>query len=505
MSEKASEIVQLLVVSREPRALQPLWAVGAGNAWQLESVGNGWEAMERLQSRDLPDLLLLDLAHGNDDGLHMLRWLHRLRPELPIVLISDSDDPNQKREAIRLGASDYVVKPFDSQQVEKILRRQLSPAHDHLETEITSDDVEQVGRDAFFVSASSIMRRLRGQAELLAETNVPVLILGEAGSGKETVARLMHKLSIRSSFPFVKVSCAALPGELLEAELFGSERMQNGGRPKQGKLELCNRGTLLLDEIVELPIELQSRLMQVLQTGKFTRPSGVAVEVDVRILAATSANIERALAEKRLREDLYYLLSAFTLHVPALRQRAEEIPLLGQHFMHYLSKHYGLPPRAFSSAVLGACRSYSWPGNLRELESFVKRYLMMGESDNGVGPQDSRPSDEELENQEDGPESRIEHEPKKSASQSTSLKSLVQNVKLEAERNAISAALEKTGWNRKAAARLLKVSYRTLLYKIEQYHMTSSDTAVFSGGNGVKSNGNGNGNGNGFRGNGRAS
>jgi DNA-binding NtrC family response regulator len=502
MSEKASEVVQLLVVSRELYALQPLWAAGTSNAWHLESVGNGWEAMERLQSGELPDLLLLDLPQGNDDGLHMLRWLHRLRPELPIVLISEADDPNQKREAIRLGASDYVVKPFDHQQIEKILRRQLSSAHDHPETEITSEDVEQVGRDLFFVSASSIMRRLRGQAELLAETNVPVLILGEAGSGKESVARLMHKLSIRSSFPFVKVSCAALPGELLEAELFGSERAVNTARPKQGKLEACNKGTLLLDEIVELPIELQARLMQVLQTGRFVRPGGVAVEVDVRILAATSANIDRALAEKRLREDFYYLLSAFTLHVPALRQRVDEIPLLGQHFMHYLSKHYGLPPRAFSSAVLGACRSYSWPGNLRELESFVKRYLMMGEGDSGLGPQDSRQSDEELENQEDGPEASS-NEPKRNGAQSTSLKSLVQNVKLEAERNAIAAALEKTGWNRKAAARLLKVSYRTLLYKIEQYHMTSSDTAVFSGSNGVKSNGNGSGNG--FRGNGRAS
>jgi two-component system response regulator AtoC len=499
MSEKATETVHLLVVSREPAALQPLWAVGASNAWQLENVGNGWEAMERLQSGALPDLLLLDLPQGDDDGLHMLRWLRRLRPELPIVLISHADDPNQKREAIRLGASDYVVKPFDAQQLDKILRRQLSPAQDHFETEITSDDVEQVGRDAFFVSASSIMRRLRGQAELLAETSVPVLILGEGGSGKETVARLMHKLSVRSSFPFVKVSCAALPGELLEAELFGSERVPSGTRPKHGKLELCNKGTLLLDEIVELPIELQARLMQVLQTQKFVRSSGETVEVDVRILAATSANIERALAEKRLREDLYYLLSAFTLHVPALRQRVEEIPLLGQHFMHYLSKHYGLPPRAFSSAVLGACRSYSWPGNLRELESFVKRYLMMGESEHGIGPQDSRQSDEELDNQEGGSDPGQDRESKRIVVQSTSLKSLVQNVKLEAERNAIAAALEKTGWNRKAAARLLKVSYRTLLYKIEQYHMTASDTAVYSGGNGVKTNGNG------FRGNGRAS
>jgi DNA-binding NtrC family response regulator len=385
------------------------------------------------------------------------------------------------------------VKPFDEQELKKVLTRQLSGAQGEVDTEITSDDVEQVGRDAFFVSASPIMRRLRGQAELLAETNVPVLILGESGSGKETVCRLIHKLSMRSGFPFVKISCAALPAELLEQELFGGVRVPGSLRPKLGKLEMCNRGTLLLDEIVELPLDLQERLMQVLQQKRFTRSGGETIQVDVRILAATSANVERALAEKRLREDLYYHLSAFTLHVPPLRQRVEEIPLLVQHFMHYLSKHYGVPPRAFSSAVLGACRSYSWPGNLRELEGFVKRYLMMGDNDHIPGQVSSL-----MEEMPEYPTEEVASDaPNANGGNPASLKSLVQSVKLEAERRAIVSALERTGWNRKAAARLLKVSYRTLLYKIEQYHLSSSDHSVFS--NGLKRAGNGVG------GNGRAS
>ena len=209
-------------------------------------------------------------------------------------------------------------------------------------------------------------------------------ILGENGSGKDTAARLIHKLSVRSGFKFLKVNCAALPGDLLETELFGYERSDSTGsvRSKPGKLELCEKGTVLLDEITEMPTSVQSKLLQVLQNKQFFRPgSGATVEVDVRILAATSANIERALSEKKLREDLYYRLSAFTVQAPPLRQRKDELPLLLRHFMHHLAKHYGLPPRTFSPAVLDACHAYSWPGNLRELEEFVKRYLVMGDKE----------------------------------------------------------------------------------------------------------------------------
>jgi DNA-binding NtrC family response regulator len=249
-----------------------------------------------------------------------------------------------------------------------------------------------------------------------------------------------------------------------------------------------------LDEIAEMPTSVQSKLLQVLQNKQFFRPgSGATVEVDVRILAATSANIERALSEKKLREDLYYRLSAFTVQAPALRQRKDELPLLLRHFMHHLAKHYGLPPRTFSPAVLDACHAYSWPGNLHELEEFVKRYLVMGDKElafatpkrerapgNGKPAATSEPAWEAVDAGENG-------EPSPSLN---SLKSLVQSVRFEAERNAIATALEKTGWNRKAAARLLKVSYRTLLYKIEQYHMSAAESypSAFPG-NGTRGNG----------------
>jgi two-component system, NtrC family, response regulator AtoC len=272
-------------------------------------------------------------------------------------------------------------------------------------------------------------------------------------------------------------------------------------RSKPGKLELCAQGTILLDEITEMPTSVQSKLLQVLQNKQFFRPgSGAAVEVDVRILASTSANIERALSEKKLREDLYYRLSAFTVQAPPLRQRKDEIPLLLRHFMHHLAKHYGMAPRTFSPAVLDACHAYSWPGNLRELEEFVKRYLVMGDKEVAFGAQ--KPEDSfahvgpTAQNSNldltvlDGRGNGNGNGNGGQTSGVNSLKSLVQSVRFEAERSAISTALEKTGWNRKAAARLLKVSYRTLLYKIEQYHMSSSEAhpSAFHG-NGTRGNG----------------
>jgi two-component system response regulator AtoC len=503
VAENTIETTRLLIVSREPGVLRPLWSISETNSWHLETAGSGWDAMERVQSGNTPDLLLLDLPRGDADSLHILRWLRRLRPELPIILIAYPEDASREKEAIRLGAQDYLVRPVGDRQLEQVIQRHLSSNHQNFGTDITSEDVEQLSAEAFFIGASPVMRKLRAQAELLAEANIPVMVLGEAGSGKDTVARLIQKLSIRSGFPFARVNCAALPGDLLESELFGYEHGSSNGSPriKLGKFELCDKGTILLDEISEMSGDLQAKLVQILQTKQFVRPgSNAMVDVDVRIIAAVTSGDERAGLERRLREDLYFRLSAFTVQVPPLRQRRDEIPLLLQHFMHHLARHYNLQPRAFSASVLAACQAHSWPGNLKELESFVKRYLVMGDQDLAPG---ERPNDE------DGLESdlfdRGGNPPLASDDSTTthsnlgSLKSLVQSVKLEAERNAIATALDKTGWNRKAAARLLKVSYRTLLYKIEQYHMHASDVAPFAGGNGAKTNGNG------FKGNGRIS
>ncbi len=480
MANNLTESAHLLVVSRDATALLPLWAVAEPNSWQVETAVSAWEAIERVQSGIPPHLLLLDLPIGDSDCLHILRWIRRLRPELPVIVICSPQDSTNRRDAIRLGAQEVLVRPFDESRLESAIYRHLIAPVDE-GPEIASEDIEQIGPDSFFLSASPVTQQLRAQAESLAETDVPALILGERGSGKETVARLIHKLSVRSGFPFLKVSCAEMPDDLLEAELLGTARTSAFGnsRISPGKIERADKGTIFLDEITEMSIGLQGRLMQLLQDKVLAKgTSDKPVPVDVRILAATSTSVDRALAAKRLREDLYYRLSAFTVQVPPLRQRKVEIAILLQHVMHKLARHYGLPARDFPSAVLSSCQRYSWPGNLKELESFVKRYLVAGDSQltfNGLTSDFSSKTEahtfERLIDRTITGSSAIERD----TSSIKSLKSLIQDVKWEAERNAIGTALQKTGWNRKAAARLLQVSYRTLLYKIDQYHMNAPE------------------------------
>jgi two-component system, NtrC family, response regulator AtoC len=292
---------------------------------------------------------------------------------------------------------------------------------------------------------------------------------------------LIHKLSVRSGFKLLRVNCAAMPEAVLEAELFGDDGVGRGrpsaARPSRlGKFAAGEKGTIYLEEIAEMPAGVQFRLLQVLENHELRSPAGNEGMPEVRILAASSANLDRALAEKCLREDLYHRLSAFTLLVPPLRQRKEEIATMLRYFMHNLAKHYGLPARGFSMNMLAACQKYSWPGNLCELEAYVKRYLVAGDpelalGEIGVGPGANVDTDfvaRALRAREASAEPNG-NEP--TGATPESLKSLVQGIKGEAERTAIGAALTRTGWNRKAAARLLKVSYRTLLYKIEQYQM----------------------------------
>jgi two-component system, NtrC family, response regulator AtoC len=262
--------------------------------------------------------------------------------------------------------------------------------------------------------------------------------------------------------------------------LFGrSNHSSSGGaeirRIGPGKLEMANKGVLLVEEITEMPPNLQGKLLQVIQGRELVRPGeSRAIPADVRVFATSSANLDRALAEKRLREDLYYRLSAYTVHVPPLRQRKEEIEILLQISMHKLAHHYGLPPRGFTPHVLQAAANKSWPGNLTELESFVKRYLFAGEQELSTATMGSNPTIDW--NGISSPSTTAAALPRigndgGSNPDPKSLKSVLHSVKVETEKNAIAAALDQTRWNRKAAARLLKVSYRTILYKIDQYNM----------------------------------
>jgi len=344
-------------------------------------------------------------------------------------------------------------------------------------------EFEQIGDELYFVAASPVTRRLRTQAELLSQTDVPVLITGESGSGKATTARLIHSLSIRSSFEFKTVSCAALTADLLDSELFGCEKVGERGRLelKPGKFEQCAKGTILLDDIETMPTAVQSRLLQLLKTREFARFGGQsAVRVDVRILATTESNLERVVAEKKILDDLYYQLSAFDLHVPALRERREEIPLLLGHFMQRLTCRYGVPAPPFSAALLDACQNYSWPGNLRELEVFVKRFLVFRDEGAALEELQSHRARGGTRHFNAAGDGHTQKGMQGSEERTSSLKSLVRSAKEEAERSAIAQALEETHWNRKAAARLLSVSYRALLYKIQEYQIVPSTDSDLS-------------------------
>jgi DNA-binding NtrC family response regulator len=432
-----------------------------------------------------PDLVLLELGNENGAGLQTLQQLHSMRPELAVVVLSASGNTKQVVEAIRLGAQDYLNVPLQQLELQQVILRNLGPKMSEVIPTDSGETIERVEEGEFFVAASPAMRKIRIQAELLADIDARVLILGESGTGKEVTAHLIHKLSSRSQRKFLKVNCAALPGELLESELFGYERGAFTGamRTKPGKFELCDKGTILLDEVAELSANLQAKLLHVLQDKQFFRLGGeTTIEVDVRMLAATNVNIHQAIAERKLREDLYYRLSAFTITLPPLRERQEEIPLLLRHFMGRMATQYSRSPLQFSPAIIDACLRYSWPGNLRELENFVKRYLVMG--DEAMALSELRTSvghtQVPIERRSGSTNPQLEILRTDGEANPPQLKSVLRTLKDETELRAITGALEETHWNRKRAARLLHISYRGLLYKIRQHGITRRSAAQAS-------------------------
>jgi two-component system response regulator AtoC len=329
-------------------------------------------------------------------------------------------------------------------------------------------DVEILKDGSFFVSSNPAMLRIREQVEKIANFNLPVLILGESGSGKEIIARLIHNRSSRAGHTFLKVNCAALPETLLESELFGYEcgAFTGATRSRMGKFEFCNSGTILLDEIGEMPTTLQAKLLHVLQDKTLSRLGAHAtVRVDARIIAATNVNVFEALESGELREDLYYRLNTFVISVPPLRLRQDEIPFLLEHFIGRFATDYGCPAMLISRKVIQTCLNYSWPGNIRELQSFVLRLLI--QRDEGQALQELQTHALMLTAHDTGRQEIA-------GVGSSDLKALGREIKGNAEREAIARILLETRYNRRIAARRLKISYRSLHSKIRQYGLAGA-------------------------------
>jgi two-component system, NtrC family, response regulator AtoC len=452
----------ILVVDDEPSMLRYLQTVLELDSYRVTTASNGLEAVEKVQ-RDSPDLVLLDMVMPGADGLETLQRIRETRPSTKVVMLSCVRDTRKVAQAMRLGAQDYLSKPVQKEEMDEVLRFCLENTDPAAAGPAAGEAIE-VNTGVYFFSATPQIRQLRAQAMQVAKFDFPVLILGESGTGKEVLAQLIHKYSDRAHRTFLKINCAAMPSELLESELFGYEpgAFTGANKAKPGKFELCNKGTLLLDEIGEMSPALQAKLLQVLQDGQFSRLGGRnTVKVDVRVLAATNINMPQAIAQKTFREDLYYRLNSFVLRMPSLRERREEIGMMLRHFMIHLADRYACAPLSVSQKLLEACENYGWPGNIRELENFVKRYLVLGDEAAAIVELQrgtSRGAD-------NGSVVSMEQKP----AFQPDLKEMVRNLKNGAEMEVIAQVLEETAWNRKRAATKLNISYKALLYKIRQY------------------------------------
>ncbi|HSK45662.1 MAG TPA: sigma-54 dependent transcriptional regulator, partial [Candidatus Binatia bacterium] len=424
-------------------------------------------AVEQIENGMQPELILLNLDAPSLEDLRTIQACRRIRPEQKIVVISQVVDVSVVVQAMRLGALDYIARPQDGPGLLAEVKRLLSASIDGLEDPESSQpshhQFEEVENHISFLAVSPAMRKIRAQVAQVARVDIPVLLLGESGVGKEVLARLIHKLSRRSGKTMVKVNCAALPADLLESELFGYEpgAFTGANRFKAGTLELCDKGTVFLDEIGEMSPTVQAKLLHVLQDGKFSRLGGRAtLTSDFRVLAATNINVKEAISTKAFREDLYYRLNAFTINIPPLRERSEEIPILIRHFMQQFSEKYDCSPAECSLNLIRACLRYAWPGNLRELGNFIKRYMVLRDEAAAIA---------ELDEQQASSGLNVEFTDEDCLISTGGLKSMVQDLKERAEPKIIERVLIATKWNCKLAAKQLKISYKALLYKMRQY------------------------------------
>src|SRR5687768_96759 len=345
------------------------------------TVTNADEAVRRFHA-DRPAAVLLDVVMpGGMDGLGALAAFKKIDREVPIIVISGQGRTHTVVQAMKLGATDFVCKPFEEHELEVLIGTALRQRQLSQEVASLRAQLHEQSKYTMLFGHSEAMAEVRDLIERVSDTDVTVLIRGESGTGKELVARALHERSLRKDKPFVKVNCAALPSELLESELFGFEKGAFTGafQHKPGKFEFANHGTMFLDEISEMGPPLQSKLLQVLQDGEFARLGGRQdVKVDVRVVAATNRDLESAVADGGFREDLFFRLNVVCITLPPLRQCRDEIPRLTAFFLDHYSQHYTKPPLAMATDTLRLFAEYEWPGNVRELENLLKRMVILG-------------------------------------------------------------------------------------------------------------------------------
>ena len=428
--------------------------------YQIELAENGEEVLAHLRGRRDINAVLLDIMMPSKDGIETLREIRTFDVDLPVVMLSGLATPMKIVEAMKFGATDFLAKPVTHDHLRHTLRKALDGKTNGSGRPIASPAHKPAG---MVYGSHTEMREIQKVIRKIASSDCPVIIQGETGSGKEMLAREVHDQSPRCAKPFLKLNCAAVPSDLMESELFGYERGAFTGayQRKAGIFELADGGTLLLDEIGDMDLRLQAKLLQVLQDHEFRRLGGrETVHVEVRILAATHRNLEQAIADNAFREDLFYRLNVFSFHLPPLRHRAEDISDIAA----FLLQKYISPDRApqlLTTRLLSSFQDYDWPGNVRELENVIRRLVVLGEPEMIVA---------ELTRNKlrRGIASGVEEPAPASTAQSPLILEHVRQHNDKNETAAILAALESTRWNRKQAAALLEIDYKALLYRMKK-------------------------------------
>jgi two-component system response regulator AtoC len=448
----------VLIVDDEESMRHLLSVILHDHGYEARAVSNGEDALAELAARDY-DLVLSDVRMPRMDGLELLERIQRLHPDVTVIVMSAYGTHDAAIAAMKAGAYDYISKPFRPDEVVLVIRKAEERARLALENRRLRTELAAEYRVESVVSASAAMADVLKQVRKVAPVKTTVLLTGESGTGKELIARALHELSPRASFPFVAVNCGAIPRELVESELFGHVKgaFTDASRNRKGLAAEADGGTLFLDEIGELPVALQVKLLRFLQEEEIRRVGDTrTTRVDVRVVAATARDLARAVAEGQFREDLFYRLDVVGIRLPPLRDRREDILPLARHFLARFGRlRPELPALALSPEAAEALEAHRWPGNVRELEHVIERAVVMAE-----GPVIRR---------EDLPDAvRAEAAPAPGSLPADGTLSVKRATRI-LEEQLIRAALERTGGNRTRAAELLDLSYRALLYKIKEF------------------------------------
>jgi len=449
---------KILVVDDEERIRTILAAILGGEGYQVETAGDGVEALER-GTLFRPDVIIVDLQMPRMDGIETISRFKERVPHAAAVILTAHGSIQSAVQAIKSGAYDYLTKPFDNEQLLMVVRRASDLVRISNELEQLRAKLEPQEGLRALLGEGGLMRGVRAQIQKLAATDATVLICGESGTGKELAARAIHSESKRKGEPFVVVDCTAIPEQLMESSFFGHEKgaFTDAHEQKTGAFEEANGGTVFLDEIGELPAGAQAKLLRVLQEKEFSRVgSSSPIRVDVRVIAATNKDLGMRVREGKFREDLYYRLDVLKLGMPSLREHAEDISLYARHFIEKYGTVFGRRVSGVSAEALRLLESLAWHGNVRELQNAIQRALL-----NSSG--DTIQEDDVKFLAEKGDRSAAQWIPE------VGLEQYIKALSEQAEKKVILESLGRTGWNRTEAARQLRISRKTLFNKMQQY------------------------------------